>query len=462
LEHGEQRWEAGWSLSEVVRDYQIMRLVILDYLDEQLDRPLTTREMMAIGLALDEASMASVDAYSKYGEQMRQEAVELSLHFERRTNEALRHNANELEHAQRRTNEFLATLAHELRNPLAPIQFAAETARMQGSSDPAQAETWEVVERQVQFMTRLVDDLLDVTRISQGKLQLRREWTELAAIISQVQQSCAPLLQSRAQQLLVKLAGSDLRLEADPARLMQIVTNLITNAAKYSPAKSRVWLDGARDGDEIVIRVRDEGVGIAPELLPNVFKIYWQVDRSSDRTQGGLGIGLAVVRSLVDMHEGSITAHSEGLGRGSEFVLRLPVGKGRSHAPASDPNVQAPAARRILLVDDSEDTSGMLAILFRRQGHAVAVAADARQALAALDESLPEIAFVDIGLPDMDGYQLAAAIRARPGGDRILLIAVTGYGQPDDRRRSLDAGFDDHLLKPVKLEDLSRVLSRLR
>jgi signal transduction histidine kinase len=462
LEHGEQRWEAGWSLSEVVRDYQIMRLVILDYLDEQLDRPITMREVMAVGLAIDEASMASVDAYVKYGEQMRQEAVELSLHFERRTNEALRQSATELEHAQRRTNEFLATLAHELRNPLAPIQFAAETARMQGSPNQADAETWEVVERQVQFMTRLIDDLLDVTRISQGKMQLRREWTDLGKIFSQVQQSCAPLLQSRSQQLLMKLATSELQFEADPARVTQIVTNLLTNAAKYSPSKSRIWLEGSREADEIVIRVRDEGVGIAPELLPSVFKIYWQVDRSSDRTQGGLGIGLAVVRSLVDMHQGSITAHSEGLGRGSEFVVRLPVGKGRSHTPSSDPQVQATVARRILLVDDSDDTSGMLAILFRRQGHAVAIAADGRQALAALEEGLPEIAFIDIGLPDMDGYQLAEAIRALPGGDQIMLVAVTGYGQPEDRRRALDIGFDDHLLKPVKLEDLSRVLGRTR
>ena len=283
LEHGEQRWETGWSLSEVVRDYQILRLVILDYLDEQLERLLTTREVMAVGLAIDEASMASVEAYVRYGEQMRQEAVELSLHFERRTNEALRESATELERAQRRTNEFLATLAHELRNPLAPILFAAETARLQGSSDPASAETWEVIERQVQQMTRLIDDLLDVTRISQGKMQLRHEWVDLSAIFAQAQQSCAPLVQSRGQQLLVNLPAEPLQLEADPARLLQIVANLLTNAAKYSPPNSRIWLEGSREAEEIVIRVRDEGVGIAPEMLSDVFKIYWQVDRSSGR-----------------------------------------------------------------------------------------------------------------------------------------------------------------------------------
>jgi CheY-like chemotaxis protein len=236
----------------------------------------------------------------------------------------------------------------------------------------------------------------------------------------------------------------------------------LTNAAKYSPANRQIWLEGSRDGQEIIIRVRDEGVGIAPELLPSVFKIYWQVDRSADRSQGGLGIGLAVVRSLVEMHGGSITAHSSGLGQGSEFVVRLPVGETHEHAQTSTPQSQATQARRILLVDDSDDTSNMLAILFRRQGHDVTIASNGQQALAALDASLPEIAFIDIGLPDMDGYQLARSIRARPGGEQVMLVAVTGYGQPEDRRQSLDAGFNEHLLKPVKLEELSLVLGRWR
>ncbi len=260
----------------------------------------------------------------------------------------------------------------------------------------------------------------------------------------------------------MNLSGEGLQLEADPARLVQIVSNLLTNAAKYSPAHKRIWLEGSRDGAELVIRVRDEGVGIAPELLPNVFKIYWQVDRSVDRSQGGLGIGLAVVRSLVEMHGGSITAHSHGLDKGSEFVVRLPVGDGRSQPQPSSPQTHATYARRILLVDDSADTSNLLAILFRHQGHSVTIASDGQQALAALDQSLPDFAFIDIGLPDMDGYQLAQTIRARPGGDRIVLVAVTGYGQPEDRRRALEAGFDDHLLKPVKLDDLSEVLIRQR
>jgi signal transduction histidine kinase len=321
LEHGEQRWEAGWSLIEVVQDYQLLRMVLIEYLDELLERPLSAREAMAIGLAIDEAIAASVAMYVKFRDESLRLSEDQRLECER---EALRRHALELEQAKHRTDEFLSMLAHELRNPLAPIAYAVEAARLTGVSSGLEAQTWDILARQVQQITRLVDDLLDMTRISQGKLQLRKEPTDLKAVVAQAVQSCTPLLQSRGQELSLSLPDEPLEIEADPARLVQVACNLLTNAAKFSEPGRRVWVSAARDANEVVLRVRDEGHGLSPELLPHVFDMYWQFDKTSEQAQGGLGIGLALVRSLVELHGGTIDVTSPGLGQGSEFSVRLP------------------------------------------------------------------------------------------------------------------------------------------
>lgn len=460
-EHGRQRWESGWSISEVIRDYQILRLIVLEYIDEILDRPLGSRETMAVGLAIDEAISASVVAYVRFRDEAQQESERETLAQYQRLNEAILQGAVRLQAARRRTNEFLGTLAHELRNPLAPIMYAIEASRLTDPTGTASPETLAVIQRQAWQIARLVDDLLDVTRISQGKLSLRRERTDLGDIFAQARQSTAALFAARDQTLICNPPEQPLMLSADPARLVQVVTNLLNNAGKYSPPGSRVWLSGQLDGEQVVVRVRDEGVGISPELLPQVFDMFQQIDRTIDQSQGGLGIGLALVKSLVELHHGSVSAHSEGVGHGSEFVVRLPCGSAPEVGqPSPAPSVARP--RRILLIEDDADNRDLLAELLRRQGHTVSVASTAEHGLTALGIERPELALVDIGLPDLDGYLLARAIRALPEGDRLLLVAITGYGQPEERRLALESGFDAHLVKPVKLEDLARLVAQVR
>ncbi len=313
-EHGEQRWEDGWSLSEVVRDYQILRLVIFDHLEQALERPLVVREVQALGLALDEAISASVASYVR-----RRDA------HTRRIEEALRDQAADLREADRRKNEFLAVLAHELRNPMAPILNSVEVLRLLGPAEANVVRARDIVERQVKQMVRLVDDLLDLTRVAQGKVELRRTTFPVAAAVAEAVQTTAPLYQSQQHQLVVHLPDESLRLEADQARVVQILVNLLNNAAKYTDPGGRVDLTVAREGNEAVLRVRDNGVGIEAEMLGRVFELFTQVGRSLGRSQGGLGIGLTLVRQLVELHAGRVTVHSEGPGKGSEFVVRLPA-----------------------------------------------------------------------------------------------------------------------------------------
>jgi signal transduction histidine kinase len=313
-EHGEQRWEDGWSLSEVVRDYQILRLVIFDHLEQALERPLIVNEVQALGLALDEAISASVAAYVRRRDD-----------HTRRIEEALRDQAAELREADRRKNEFLAVLAHELRNPMAPILNSVEVLRLLGPAEANIVRARDIVERQVKHMVRLVDDLLDLTRVAQGKVELRRTTFPFAAAVAEAVQTTAPVYQSQQHQLVVHLPDEPLRLEADQARVVQILVNLLNNAAKYTDPGGRVDLTVAREGDEAVLRVRDNGVGIEAEMLGKVFELFTQVGHSLGRSQGGLGIGLTLVRQLVELHGGRVTVHSEGPGKGSEFVVRLPA-----------------------------------------------------------------------------------------------------------------------------------------
>ncbi len=447
--HAEQRWQTGWSLAEVVRDYRILRLVVLDYLDECLDRPLRLAEAQAVGLALDEAIEASVERYVRNREGQLRELE----HSVRRQAEALRE-------ADRRKNEFLATLAHELRNPLAPLRNALEVVRLGGDPPSGLRQARELMDRQVRQMTRLVDDLLDVARIAQGKLELRKAPLDLRAALEQAVQMNAPLLEARRHRLSVRLPAGPLCVEADQARLIQVFVNLLNNAAKYTPEGGEVALAADREGEEAVVRVKDNGTGIAAEMLPHIFELFTQIDVGAERPQGGLGIGLTLVRRLVELHGGSIAAASPGVGRGSEFVVRLPASAAapRQTGPAGAGG-QASPARHVLVVEDSRDGRESLALLLRMLGHRVDVAEDGPRGVEVALAGRPEVALIDIGLPKLDGYEVASRVRAGLGGG-VLLVALTGYGQPEDRERAADAGFDDHLTKPVELEELQRLLAR--
>jgi len=352
----------------------------------------------------------------------------------------------------RRKDEFLAMLAHELRNPLAPIRNAAHTLTLLGQPDERLRWVSGVIERQVGLLTRLVDDLLDVSRITSGKITLNRERVPVAAVIAQAVETARPAAESRRETLEVDVADDVGVVEGDSARLIQAVGNLLDNAIKYSEEGGRVRLTARAEAPDVVIVVRDEGVGIDAELLPHVFDLFTQADRSLERRQGGLGIGLTLVRRLVEMHGGRVEVASEGAGRGSEFTIRLPRLAVAAPAPAPAPAArEAPSgpARRVLVVDDQPDSTDSLALLLRLHGHEVYTAADGPGAVDEFLRSKPEVVFLDLGLPGMSGYDVARRLRATPEGRDVRLVAVTGYGTEADRERTRAAGFDLHLAKPV-------------
>ena len=353
----------------------------------------------------------------------------------------------------RRKDEFLAMLAHELRNPLAPIRNAAYTLTLLGQPDERLRWVSGVIERQVGLITRLVDDLLDVSRITSGKITLQRERVPVAAVIAQAVETARPAAESRHENLAVEVAADAGVVDGDSARLVQAVGNLLDNAIKYSEDGGQVRLTARADAQEVVIVVRDEGVGIDAELLPHVFDLFIQADRSLERRQGGLGIGLTLVRRLVEMHGGRVEVASGGAGRGSEFTIRLPRLAVDAPAPAAARAAarEAPSgpARRVLVVDDQPDSTDSLALLLRLHGHEVSTAADGPGAVDEFLRSKPEVVFLDLGLPGMSGYDVARRLRAMPEGRDVRLVAVTGYGTEADRERTRAAGFDLHLAKPV-------------
>jgi PAS domain S-box-containing protein len=366
-----------------------------------------------------------------------------------------------LKEADRRKDEFLAMLAHELRNPLAPIRHAAQVFRLLAPAEPNLQRAQDMIERQVQEMTRLVDDLLDVSRITRGKIGLTREPLDLAVVIAAAVETSRPLIDAHRHQLLVSLPGEPLGVEADATRLAQVISNLLNNAAKYTSEDGHIWLTVEACPGEAVVRVRDDGVGIPPDLLPQVFDLFVQGDRSLARSEGGLGIGLTVVKSLVEMHGGSVEARSEGPGKGSEFIVRLPAVE-MQPAPAKrdDEGGLSGPSRRVLVVDDNEDVAHSLALLLQIKGHEVRTAHDGLTALNVAGEFLPEVVLLDIGLPTMDGYEVARRLRQQTGLENVVLVAVTGYGQEEDRRRAEEAGFDAHLTKPAEPAALQRLLAR--
>ena len=379
-----------------------------------------------------------------------------------------------LKEADRHKDEFLAMLAHELRNPLAPIHNALQLMHRQSFTDPQLAWSRDVIGRQLAHLTRLVDDLLDVSRITRGKINLNKEVIELETLMTRTVETVQPLIDERGHTLTVDVPRGMLAVLGDPTRLVQAIGNLLSNAAKYTERGGRITLAAIESDTELVIRVRDNGIGIPADLMPMIFNLFTQLDRTSGPAQSGLGIGLALVQRLVEMHGGSVTARSEGLGHGSEFVIRLPLfirEKIESGQPLqqlsaleqSMTNAEASTRtqRRILVADDNNDALESLATLLQLSGHEVYTASNGAVALESAEQHRPEVALLDIGMPKLDGYEVARRIRAQPWGQRITLVALTGWGQDSDRKRSQEAGFDSHLVKPLDLDKLTELLAAL-
>lgn len=371
----------------------------------------------------------------------------------------------ELREADRRKDEFLATLAHELRNPLAPISNSLHLLRLSGDLSPSLERVRDIMERQVNHMVRLVDDLLEISRITRGKIDLRKEPIELAAIVASAVETSRPFIEAAGHQLAISLPAEPVQLEADPLRIAQVIGNLLNNAAKYTEKGGQIWLTARRKGAEAVVSVRDTGVGIPTEMLPRVFEMFAQVDQTLNRAQGGLGIGLALAKSLVRMHSGRIEAHSEGPGKGSEFVVYLPAMAKMQRftipEPASPPCQASFPSRRVLVVDDTRAAGYVLSKLLETMGQQVCNTQDASEALESVRRERPDLVISDIAMPNMNGYELARRLRLEPGMEDVVLVALTGYGQESDRQRAKEAGFDYHLVKPVSLEALQDLLASL-
>ena len=374
--------------------------------------------------------------------------------------------AESLREADRRKDEFLAILAHELRNPLAPLRNAVEAMRRVPDDREALAWARGIIERQLAQMVRLIDDLLDLSRVSRGRIELRHEDLDLASIVSGALEICGPAIEQGGHELALQLPVEPIALRGDRTRLIQVVCNLLSNAAKYTPSGGRIELAAGRSAAGIEISVRDNGVGIPPDMLRKVFDMFTQVERSLERSQGGLGIGLTLVRRLVQLHGGSVEARSAGLGQGAELIVRLPE---QARAPLAAParaeleaSISDTRRHRILIADDNRDAADSLAVMLSVVGHEVRTAYDGQQALELVETFTPDLALLDIGMPRMNGYDAARAIRSRPFGQELLLVALTGWGQPEDKHRSQLAGFDHHLVKPVDPSVLDRLLSTAR
>jgi PAS domain S-box-containing protein len=359
----------------------------------------------------------------------------------------------------RRKDEFLATLAHELRNPLAPIRHAAQISRISTATEAQKRWSHEVIIRQVQHMSLLLDDLLDISRITRGTLELKLVPTDLEAAIEAAVETARPSIEMKRHRLFIDVPSSHVKLAADPLRLAQVLSNLLTNAAKYTDPDGEIRLSARAERDSFVIRVADTGIGIAPETLPSVFEMFAQV-HGRDRSEGGLGIGLALSKGLVELHGGALEARSEGAGLGSEFIVRLPHGVSlqSQEPPTLEAAPELRNRRRVLIADDNRDGAESLAILLRVEGHDVSVVHDGAAALVALERLRPEVALLDIGMPGLNGYEVAQRVRESPTGRDILLVAITGWGQDSDKVRAIDAGFDHHFTKPIEPDRITALL----
>ncbi len=368
---------------------------------------------------------------------------------------------HQLREQDRRKDDFIATLSHELRNPLAPIRAAARVIASPQVSPTQLQRAQLIIERQVTHMALLLDDLLDIARITQGKLQLKKEIVALSDVVDAAVEAIRPALNAKNHKLSLCLPTETVLLDADPLRLSQILSNLLMNAAKYSDVGSHIEVAGTVQGNTLSLSVKDAGIGIAAESIAGIFEMFSQVESVAGRSDGGLGIGLALVKGLTELHDGTVEARSDGLGLGSEFIVRLPLAP--RHPAASplvpDPALAAPVRRRILIADDNKDAAESLSILLELAGHEVRIAHLGRAALSLAQEFRPDTALLDIGMPDLSGYEVAEDLRRQPWGTRIQLIALTGWGQENDRRRALAAGFDHHLIKPIDPDQLEGVIA---
>jgi PAS domain S-box-containing protein len=366
--------------------------------------------------------------------------------------------------ADRRKDEFLALLAHELRNPLAPIRYALAANKKPGRTPEQCMQAEAIIERQVTHMSRLLDDLLDISRITRGALELKKTRTELTSVIGAAIETARPILDEKHHTLALDLPSQPVQLEADVVRLAQVFSNLLINAAKYTEPGGRVQLRALQQGKEVVVSVSDNGIGISADMLPLVFDMFFQSHGALGRAEGGLGVGLSLVRGLVELHGGGVEARSEGPGRGSEFIVRLPSSAAvppSGDAEAEAEQVSADAGLKILVVDDNRDAADTCAMLLEASGHHVQTAYTGRQALELARAFRPHAMLLDIGLPDVDGYKLAQQVRATPWGRVAVLIAVTGWGQEEDRQRAVAAGFDQHLVKPISADTVEALLQSL-
>jgi len=445
------------------------------------------RELRDLNRSLAEANARLAEANTTLVAEKARELEELNLILQRanteleRANETLQSEVTErarveraLKEADRHKDEFLAMLAHELRNPLAPILNAVQLMRSKPIADAQIGRSREIIERQAAHLTRLVDDLLDVSRITRGKINLARERIALDALISRAVETVQPMVAELGHHLTVDPSDPALYVNGDPLRLTQALGNVLGNAAKYTDRGGRISVASRASGSDVEIRIRDTGIGIPAALLPKIFDMFTQLGEATGRPQSGLGIGLALVRKLLEMHGGTITAHSEGQGKGSEFVIRLPrvaetrdLARDAIIASQTASGVQIPsnepcrARRRILVADDNSDALESLATLLELGGHEVFSATNGALALESAERYRPEVALLDIGMPQLDGYEVARRIRAQPWGRGITLVALTGWGQDSDRRRSGEAGFDSHLVKPLDLDKLTELLAGL-
>jgi PAS domain S-box-containing protein len=377
----------------------------------------------------------------------------------------LRDQAEQLRQADRRKDDFLATLAHELRNPLAPLRNGLEVMKLARGNAEAVEQARGIMERQLAQMVRLIDDLLDVSRITRGKLELRKEPVELASVVHSAVEAGRPLIEASGHRLAVMLPPEPVHLEADPVRLAQVFANLLTNAAKYTDGGGHIRLTAERRGGEVIVSVQDNGIGIAAEHLPRLFEMFSQVAPALERSQGGLGIGLSLVKGLVGMHGGTVEVRSDGPGRGSEFIVCLPAaaaGEGHVSSSADEAAVRRTPGLRIVVADDNKDTADSLAMLLRLAEHQVHTAHDGQEAVEAVAWFKPDVAFLDLGMPKLNGMQAARQIREQPWGRRMVLVAITGWGQEDDKRRAREAGFDHHLTKPVDPATVEKLLTGLK
>jgi PAS domain S-box-containing protein len=367
-----------------------------------------------------------------------------------------------LQESDRRKDEFLATLAHELRNPLAPISNALTILRMDQEITPTVDHLYGIMERQVTSLVRLVDDLLEISRISRGKIELRKERCTIADVVRSAVETSRPVIDAAKHQLAISLPVEPIWLELDPVRMAQVISNLLNNAAKFTPPNGQIWLTVQKQSNEVILSVRDNGIGLEQAMLPRVFEMFTQMDRDHKEAQGGLGIGLALVKNLVELHGGKVEVRSKGLGEGSEFMIHLPFAASDISTRGSDvsPLPHRPASRmRILVVDDNPDAANSLTLLLEKMGYNVYFANDGWAALESLQRDRPDLVLLDLGMPKMSGYEVAARIREMSEFKDVPLIALTGWGQEEDRRRTADAGFDHHLVKPLDLSALNSILS---